>query len=217
MRTIVTIALAKGRLAENAIEILKQIGIDCGDPKEHSRKLILYSKDNNIRFIMVKPSDVPTYVEHGVADIGIAGKDTLLEEGKPLYEMLDLKFGKCRMVVAGFPEKKDILITNAYTRVATKYTNIAKTYFAKRGETIEIIKLNGSVELGPLIDLSDVIVDIVESGRTLKENGLVVLEEICDISARLVVNRVSLKTKNKEINKIIEGMQRVLERGTDND
>lgn len=208
---MITIALAKGRLADYAIEILKQIGIDCSALEKPSRKLILYSGDKSIRFILVKPSDVPTYVEHGVADIGIAGKDTLLEEGKSLYEMLDLKFGKCRMVVAGFPEKKDILITNAFTRVATKYPNIARSYFAQRGEAIEIIKLNGSVELGPLIGLSDVIVDIVESGRTLVENGLVVLEEICDISARLVVNRVSLKTKNKEITRIIEGIQEILE------
>jgi ATP phosphoribosyltransferase len=208
---LITIALAKGRLAEKAAEYMEQIGIDCSELQEPSRKLIFYSKNRAVRFIMVKPSDVPTYVEYGAADMGVAGKDTLLEEGKSLYEMLDLKFGKCRMVVAGFPEKKSLRITHAHTRVATKYPNIARDYFSKRGETIELIKLNGSVELGPLIGLSDVIVDIVESGRTLAENGLEVLEEICPVSARLVVNRVSLKTKHKEIKRIIDGMQRLLE------
>jgi ATP phosphoribosyltransferase len=210
---LITIALAKGRLADKAIKLLEGIGIDCSEIKESSRKLILHSSNRDVRFIMVKPSDVPTYVEHGVADIGIAGKDTLLEEGKSLYEMLDLEFGKCRLVVAGFPEKKELLITHTHTRVATKYPNIARSYFSKRGETIEIIKLNGSVELGPLIGLSDVIVDIVESGRTLAENGLVILEEICPVSARLVVNRVSLKTKSREIRGIIDGIQELLKGG----
>ncbi len=208
---MITIALAKGRLADKAVELLVKIGVDCSALDEPSRKLILYSADQSVRFILVKPSDVPTYVEYGVADIGIAGKDTLLEEGKSLFEMLDLKFAKCRMVVAGYPEKKDLWITHAHTRVATKYPNIARNYFSQRGETIEIIKLNGSVELGPLIGLSDVIVDIVESGRTLVENGLEILEEICLVSARLVVNRVSLKTKHAEIKTIIDGLQRVLE------
>ncbi len=208
---MITIALPKGRLGDKAIEILQRSikGLDNLDLA--SRKLIFYSQDLGIRFLLVKPSDVPTYVEYGVADIGIAGKDTLMEEGRHLYEMLDLGFGKCKMVVAGFPEKKDSWITKSHTRVATKYPNIAKSYFSGIGETIEIIKLNGSVELGPLVGLSDVIVDIVESGRTLKENGLVVLEEICPISARLVVNRVSLKTKNKPIKDIIDSIQKVLE------
>ena len=208
---MITIALAKGRLAEKAVELLEEIGIDCSEIKESSRKLIFYSKDRAVRFIMVKPSDVPTYVEHGAADIGIAGKDTLLEEGKSLYEMLDLKFGKCRLVVAGYPEKRDLWITHAHTRVATKYPNIARKFFSKRGETIEIIKLNGSVELGPLTGLSDVIVDIVESGRTLAENGLEVLEEICPVSAWLAVNRVSLKTKRGEITRIIDGIRELSE------
>lgn len=158
---MITVALAKGRLALKSAELFEQVGIDCSEIMKSSRKLILYSKSGDVRFIMVKPGDVPTYVEHGVADVGIAGKDTLLEENKSLYEMLDLKFGKCRLVVAGYPEKKDLWITHAHTRVATKYPNIARDYFSKRGETIEIIKMNGSVELGPLIGLSDVIVDIV--------------------------------------------------------
>jgi len=210
---MITIALAKGRLADESIGLLKKANIDCGDLEDPSRKLIFQNRDQSLRFILVKPSDVPTYVEYGAADIGIVGKDTLLEEGRSLYEMIDLGFGKCRMVVAGFPEKKNAWITYANTRVATKYPNIARNYFSQRGESIEIIKLNGSVELGPIIGLSDVIVDIVESGRTLKENGLEVLEEICKISARLVVNRISLKTKSSEINRLIECIQKVLEDG----
>jgi ATP phosphoribosyltransferase len=208
---MLTIALAKGRLADKATKILERAGVDCTELYHPSRKLILHTPDKQIRFILVKPSDVPTYVEYGVADIGIVGKDTLLEEGKYLYEMLDLKYSKCKMVVAGFPMNRDRLITHANTRVATKYPNIAREYFSQRGETIEIIKLNGSVELGPLIGLSDFIVDIVESGRTLKENGLEVLEEICHISARLVVNRVSLKTQNDIIKDLISRIHTALE------
>ncbi len=211
MDQMVTIALAKGRLADEAVELFQKSGILCNKPDDFSRKLIFHSEDGSIRFILVKPSDVPTYVEYGAADAGIAGKDTLLEEGRAIYEMLDLGFGKCRMVVAGFPEKKDIWITNAHTRVATKYPNITRSYFSRQGESVEIIRLNGSVELGPLIGLSDVIVDIVESGRTLRENGLVVLEEICPISARLVVNRVSLKVKDRELRSIMDKIQKVLE------
>lgn len=208
---MITIALAKGRLGKSAIKLLKKAMAGLTDLDPSSRKLIFYSDDANIRFLLVKPSDVPTYVEYGAADIGIAGKDTLLEESRDLYEMLNLEFGKCRMVVAGFPEKKDSWITQGHTRVSTNYPNIAQSYFSRMGETIEIIKLNGSVELGPLVGLSDVIVDIVESGRTLDENGLVVLEEICTISARLVVNRVSLKTKNQPIKKLIEAIQKAME------
>lgn len=208
---MITVALPKGRLGDRTIGLFQKFTEGLDDLESSSRKLIFYSKDLNIRFILVKPSDVPTYVEYGAADIGIAGKDTLLEEGRPLYEMLDLGFGKCSMVVAGFPEKKDSWITNSHTRVSTKYPNIAKNYFSGIGETIEIVKLNGSVELGPLVGLSDVIVDIVESGQTLRENGLVILEEICTISARLVVNRISFKTKNQPIEDIISSIQKTLE------
>lgn len=208
---MITIALAKGRLADHALDLLEKIGIDCKQLRGKSRKLIFTTNDDSIRFIMVKPSDVPAYVEYGTADIGIAGKDTLLEEARPLYEMLDLKFGVCRLAVAGFANRKASGITNTQTRVATKYPNITRNYFASKGENVEIIKLNGSVELGPLTGLSDVIVDIVESGRTLVENGLVVLEEICPISARLVVNQVSLKTKHNEIKRIINGLKDLLE------
>ena len=207
----ITIALSKGRLTELSISLLEGAGLDCSELKENSRKLILTDEKNKVRFFLAKPADVPVYVEYGAADIGIVGKDTLLEEGRAIYEMLDLGFGKCRMVVAGFPEKKDIWITNAHTRVATKYPNITRSYFSRQGESVEIIRLNGSVELGPLIGLSDVIVDIVESGRTLRENGLVVLEEICPISARLVVNRVSLKVEDRELRSIMDKIQKVLE------
>jgi len=209
--SIVTIALAKGRLTELSIDILEKCGVNCSELRDPGRKLIFFDHLNSIRFILVKPSDVPTYVEYGVADIGIVGKDTLMEENRPLYEMLDLGFGKCKLCIAGFPNQKDRAITIAHKRVATKYPNIARNYYAKKGEMIEIIRLSGSVELGPLIGLSDVILDIVESGMTLKANGLVILEEICDISARMVINRVSLKTKREKIEDLINKIRRILE------
>lgn len=208
---MITVALSKGRLAEEAIELFRKAGIDCSAFDNPSRKLILQSPSNDMRFILVKPSDVPTYVDHGIAEVGIVGKDTLLEEGQQLYELLDLGFAKCKIVIAGYPEKKDSWVTHSHTRVATKYPNIARNYFSRLGEMVDIIKLNGSVELGPLTGLSDIILDIMESGRTLAENGLVVLEEICDVSARLVVNRVSLKTKSSAIKDLIEAVERVLE------
>lgn len=208
----ITIALAKGRLAEDTIEILEKCGVNCAELKQSNRKLIFYDLEGGFRFILVKPSDVPTYVEHGVADIGIAGKDTLMEANLPLYEMLDLGLGRCRLCICGYPDAQSKqAITVANRRVATKYPNIARNYYASKDETIEIIKLNGSVELGPLLNLSDVILDIVESGRTLVDNGLAVLEEVCDISARVVVNRVSLKTKGQRIKALIESMRAALE------
>ncbi|NCU26829.1 ATP phosphoribosyltransferase, partial [Candidatus Nomurabacteria bacterium] len=189
----ITIALSKGRLAEQAVELLEAAGYDCSATRSGGRKLIL-EDGSGLRFIMAKPADVPTYVEYGAADIGVVGKDTLLEEGRQLYEVLDLGFGACRMCVCGSPELADKLDRIPNKRVATKYPNIAKQYFEEvKRESVEVIKLNGSVELAPLIGLSEVIVDIVESGRTLKENGLDVLEVIADISARMVVNRVSMK------------------------
>jgi ATP phosphoribosyltransferase len=211
MKDIITIALAKGRLAEQTIILLEKCGIECAELKKSTRKLVFSDSSGQFRFILVKPSDVPTYVEYGVADVGIAGKDTLMEANSPLYEMLDLGFGKCKLCIAGFPEGAGGSITAANKRVATKYPNIARNFYAARDETIEIIKLNGSVELGPLVGLSDVILDIVESGKTLKANGLIVLEEICDISARLVVNRVSLKTKGAGIKNLIQNMKKLLE------
>lgn len=209
-----TIALSKGRLTDLSIDLFEAIGIDCSEVKESSRKLILTDEKNKIKFFLAKPSDVPTYVEYGAADIGIVGKDTLLEEARNLYEVLNLGFAACRMVVAGPEELQGKLDLLANKRVATKYPRIAREYFEhKRKESIEVIKLNGSVELAPLVGLSEVIVDLVESGRTLKENGLVVLDTIADISARMVVNRVSMKMESERISKIIEGVRKQLERG----
>ena len=205
MQPMITFALAKGRLAEQAFELLEQLGIDCSEPRHPGRQLVLWDRKNNVRFILVKPSDVPTYVDHGVADIGVVGKDTLLESGRPLYEVLDLTFGRCRLCIAGYAEQHPSA-TRATFRVATKYPNVARSYYDAKGQTIEIIELHGSVELGPVIGLSDVILDIVESGSTLKANGLTVLETVCECSARLVVNRVSMKTKRDRIREIIDGL-----------
>jgi len=197
-----TVALAKGRLAELSIEIFEKIGFDCSEMKEKSRKLIFKDEKNHIQFMLVKASDVPTYVEYGAADIGIVGRDTILEEGRDLYEVLDLKFGACKMCVCG---KKGTKIPDGFIKIASKYPKIAKDYFMmKRHQNIEIIKLQGSVELAPLAGLSQFIVDIVESGKTLKENGMDVIEEIVDLSARMVVNRVSLKIERERIMDIVE-------------
>lgn len=207
-----TIALSKGRLADLSIELLEGMGIDCSEYKNASRKLIFSDEHNHIKFFLVKPGDVPTYVEYGAADIGIVGKDTLLEEGRHLYEVLNLGFAACRMVVAGPAELQGKMDGLNNKRVATKYPGIARDYFEhKRRESIEVIKLNGSVELAPLVGLSEVIVDLVESGRTLKENGLVILDVIADISARMVVNRVSMKMESDRINRIIDGLKKQLE------
>ncbi len=208
-----TIALSKGRLADQAIELFEQAGYDCSAAKEKSRRLILEDEQQKLRFIMAKPADVPTYVEYGAADIGVVGKDTLLEEGRSLYEVLNLGFGACRMCVCGPAELKGKLDSIPNKRVGTKYPTIAREYFEiKKRESVEIIKLNGSVELAPLIGLAEVIVDIVESGRTLKENGLDVLETIADISARMVVNRVSMKMKADRINPLIQAVRAELDK-----
>lgn len=208
----ITVALAKGRLADYAIGLFEQLGFDCAEMKTKTRKLIFTDETHKFKFILVKASDVPVYVEYGAADIGIVGKDTLLEEGRNLYEMLDLKFGACRMAVAGPPQMADQLHASHNLRVASKYPHIAKNYFQiKKGQTIEVIKLNGSVELAPLVGLSEVIVDIVESGATLKENGLEVLETICDLSARLVVNRVSAKLERERILDVVQKMKGLIE------
>ena len=202
----ITVALAKGRLAEKAMEMFEKIGISCEEMKDKtSRKLIFSNEELGIRFFLSKTSDVPTYVEYGAADIGIVGRDTILEEGRQLYEVLDLKMGKCKMCVCGPAAAAELLKHHEQIRVATKYPNIAKDYFYnKKHQTVEIIKLNGSIELAPIVGLSEVIVDIVETGTTLRENGLEVLEEICDLSAKMVVNRVSMKRENKRISQIIK-------------
>lgn len=204
-----TIALAKGRLGELSVGLLEQCGIDCSELRDEGRKLIFYDKKNGYRFLLAKPSDVPTYVEHGAADIGIVGKDTLMETDAPVYEMLDLGFAKCSLCIAGYPDQRNRRVTVANRVVATKYPHIARRYYQAMDESIDIIKLNGSIEIAPLLGIADVILDIVESGRTLRENGLVVLEKICDISARLIVNRVSLKTKHDSISVLMGRMREV--------
>lgn len=203
-----TVALAKGRLAELSMDLFIKNGYDCSGMKEKTRKLIFTDEKTKIKFILVKASDVPTYVEYGAADIGIVGKDSLLEENKNLYEMINLGFGACKMAVCGPHELKDRFRRINNLKVASKYPKIAENYFQDQlGQTIELIKLNGSVELAPLVGLSDVIVDIVESGKTLKENGLEVLEDICPLSAWFVVNKVSMKIHRERIMKIVEGFK----------
>ncbi len=203
-----TIALSKGRLAELSVEIFLSLGYNCGEILTKTRRLIFTDEERKVRFLLVKASDVPTYVEYGAADVGIVGRDTILEEGRNLYEMLDLKFGKCRMCVCGPEEMREKLSATSGLRVASKYPKIAKDYFTqKKNMNIEIIKLNGSVELAPLTGLSEVIVDIVESGKTLHENGLTVLEEVCPLSARLIVNRVSAKMESSRIKDLVQSIR----------
>ena len=207
-----TFALAKGRLAKQTLKLLNQIGITCDEINDpDTRKLIFQNDELGMRFFLAKPSDVPTYVEYGVAEIGVVGRDTLLEEGRNLYEVMDLGFGKCRMCVCGPESARELLKKNEIIRVATKYPNIAQNYFKdKKNQTVEIIKLNGSVELAPIVGLSEVIVDIVETGSTLKENGLTVLEEITNLSARIVVNQVSLRMEHDRINKLLGDLRTTL-------
>lgn len=209
----ITIALAKGRLALSTLEILEKIGISCEEIKDKSsRKLIFVNEELKLRFFLAKASDIPTYVEYGAADIGVVGKDTILEEGRKMYEVVDLGLGKCRMCVAGPEAARELLQHGELIRVATKYPNIAKDYFYNiKHQTVEIIKLNGSIELAPIVGLSEVIVDIVETGSTLRENGLVVLEEICNISARMVVNEVSMKMEHERITKIIRDLKEAVQ------
>ena len=206
-----TFALAKGRLAKTAMKMFEDIGIECEEMKdEKTRKLIFVNEELKLKFFLSKASDVPTYVEYGAADIGIVGADTILEEGRKLYEVLDLGFGKCNMCVCGPESAREKLQHGELIRVASKYPSIAKDYFYnKKFQTVEIIKLNGSVELAPIVGLSEVIVDIVETGSTLKANGLTVLEEICDLSARMVVNQVSLKMEQERIRKLIYDLRKL--------
>ncbi|MGI6070001.1 MAG: ATP phosphoribosyltransferase [Blautia sp.] len=204
-----TFALGKGRLASKTLEAFEKIGIRCDEMKDkNSRKLIFTNEELKLRFFLSKGPDVPTYVEYGAADIGIVGKDTILEEGRKLFEVLDLGFGACRMCVCGPASAKELLEGGRQIRVATKYPNIAKDYFYnKKHQTVEIIKLNGSIELAPIVGLSEVIVDIVETGSTLRENGLEVLEEICPLSARMVVNQVSMRMENERIRSLINDLK----------
>ncbi|MGI6018122.1 MAG: ATP phosphoribosyltransferase [Marvinbryantia sp.] len=208
-----TFALTKGRLAKKTMELLEKSGIRCEEMQDpDTRKLIFVNEEHKLKFFLAKGPDVPTYVEYGAADIGVVGKDTIDEEGRKLYEVLDLGFGKCRMCVCGPHKAKELLQHQEQIRVATKYPHIAKDYFYnKKHQTVEIIKLNGSIELAPIVGLSEVIVDIVETGSTLRENGLEVLEEICPLSARVVVNRVSMQMESRRITKILTAMKEALQ------
>lgn len=207
-----TFALAKGRLAKQTLGLLEQVGITCEEMKDpDTRKLLFVNEELKVKFFLAKASDVPTYVEYGAADIGVVGKDTILEEGRNLYEVMDLNLGKCRMCVCGPESARELLQKNEIIRVATKYPNIAKDYFhSQKNQTVEIVKLNGSVELAPIVGLSEVIVDIVETGTTLRENGLEVLEEICPLSARIVVNQVSLKMEHQRIRKLLNDLNELI-------
>nr|WP_330370319.1 ATP phosphoribosyltransferase [Butyrivibrio sp. AE3003] len=204
-----TFALGKGRLVKDTMELLNKCGIECEEVLDKkTRKLIFTNEELGLKFFLAKGPDVPTYVEYGAADIGIIGADTILEENRRVYEVLDLGFGKCRMCVCGPHDAKRLLEHREMIRVASKYPNIAKDYFFnKKHQTVDIIKLNGSVELGPIVNLSDVIVDIVETGSTLRENGLEVLEEICPLSARVIVNQVSMQMETERIRKLINAMK----------
>jgi len=212
MNDWITFALPKGRILEDSMELFAQIGITCPEMSEKSRKLVFENPELKLRFMAVRATDVPTYVEYGCADIGVVGKDTLLEQGKDLYEPVDMKFGYCRLVVA---EPKNLLAEDtplnwSNIRVATKYPNITERYFAQKGVQVELIKLYGSIELAPLVGLSERIVDLVSTGGTLKANGMVEVETIAEITSRLIVNRASLKTKHQRIGKIIEDLEKVV-------
>ncbi len=209
-----TFALGKGRLANRTLKLLEEIGITCEEMKDKdTRKLIFVNEELKLRFFLAKGPDVPTYVEYGAADIGVVGEDTILEEGRNIYEVLDLGFGKCRMCVCGPESARELLQHHEQIRVASKYPRIAKNYFYnKKHQTVEIIKLNGSIELAPIVGLGDVIVDIVETGSTLRENGLQVLEEVCPLSARMVVNPVSMKMENERITKLIADLKQVIQK-----
>lgn len=206
----ITVALAKGRLAKTALQLFEEIGISCEEMKDSdTRKLIFVNEDLKLKFFLAKAPDVPTYVEYGAADIGIVGEDTIQEEDRKVYEVLDLKFGACRLCVCGPPSTEELLKHRERIRVATKYPNMAKDYFFnKKHQTVEIIKLNGSIELAPIVGLSEVIVDIVETGTTLRENGLTILEEVCPLSARMIVNPVSMRMESQRIRKIITDMKK---------
>ena len=209
-----TFALGKGRLARQTLELFEKIGITCEEMKDKdSRKLIFTNEELKLRFFLAKGPDVPTYVEYGAADIGVVGKDTILEEGRKVHEVLDLGYGKCKMCVCGYKDAIPLLKHHELIRVATKYPNIAKDYFYNtRHQTVEIIKLNGSIELAPIVGLSEVIVDIVETGSTLKENGLVVLDEVCPLSARMIVNPVSMRLENDRIKELLYKLRSILKR-----
>lgn len=207
-----TFALGKGRLANQTLELFEKIGITCEEMKDKkSRKLIFVNEELKLKFFLAKGPDVPTYVEYGAADIGVVGRDTILEEERKVYEVLDLGYGKCKMCICGPKEASNLLKHHELIRVATKYPNIAKDYFYNtKHQTVEIIKLNGSIELAPIVGLSEVICDIVETGSTLRENGLAVLEEVCSLSARMIVNPVSMRMESDRIKELINRLRTVI-------
>jgi ATP phosphoribosyltransferase len=205
----ISIALTKGRLEEETIKILDKANFDPSELKNKGRKLVFTDKTQDIKYFLVKAADSITYVEHGVADLGVVGKDTILESDNNCYEVLDLGFGKCGFIVASLPEN-DILKKVGHVKIGTKYPKVAKDYFKKKGMDVEVIKIEGSVELAPILGLCDGIVDIMETGTTLKENGLVVLDRICEISARLIVNKASFKMKQNEIWEFIDRIKEVI-------
>lgn len=212
MNDMITFALPKGRIMQDSMELFGKIGITCPEMEENNRKLVFENREHGYRFMAVRATDVPTYVEYGCADIGVVGKDTLLEQGKDLYEPLDLKFGYCRLVVA---EPKELVQDDdpanwSNIRVATKYPNVTEKYFAAKGVQVELIKLYGSIELAPLVGLSERIVDLVSTGATLRDNGMVEVETIAEVTTRLIVNRASLKTKHQRISKIIDDLEQVI-------
>lgn len=206
----IRIALTKGRLERDTVQLFQKIGYDCTPLLEKGRKLILPIPDGNMEIVLAKAADVITYVEHGVCDVGIVGKDTILENGHSFYEVLDLGFGRCKFAVAG-PKGKPFYTGYREKRIATKYPKIARGFFKSKGMDVEIIKIEGSVELAPLLGLSDAIVDIVETGSTLRENGLEVIEDICPISARLIVNIPSMKLKKEQIETLTQKIEAVKE------
>lgn len=214
-----TIALTKGRLSEHTLTMLERIGITCREMKDkHSRRLIFVNQELKLKFFLAKGPDVPTYVEYGAADIGVTGRDVIMEEGRKVHEVLDLCFGRCSMCVCGFEKNKELLLHHELIRVATKYPNMAKDYFYnKKHQTVEIIKMNGSIELAPIVGLSEVIMDIVETGTTLKENGLAVLEEVCPLSARMIVNPVSMRMENQRTKDIIQKLRKLIKEDKDAD
>ncbi|PLT29023.1 ATP phosphoribosyltransferase [Peribacillus deserti] len=207
MNEMLTMAMPKGRIFEEALELLRQAGYSLPQEFEDSRKLIIDLEDEKLRFMLAKPMDVATYVEQGVADIGIAGKDVLLEEEPDVYELLDLHISHCYLAVAGVLGSA---INEAAPKIATKYPNVASHYFREQGEQVEIIKLNGSIELAPLIGLAERIVDIVSTGQTLKENGLVEFERIAEVTSRLIANRASYRLKEQRISEMVERLSKII-------
>ncbi|WP_244835259.1 ATP phosphoribosyltransferase [Clostridium sp. BJN0001] len=206
----ISIALTKGRLEKETIKILKKAEYDPSEMINKGRKLVFKDKKADIKYFLVKAADSITYVEHGVADIGIVGKDTILESSDGFYEVLDLGFGKCKFIVASLPQN-DIFKKVGHIKIGSKYPTVAKEYFKKMNMDVEVIKIEGSVELAPILGLCDAIVDIMETGTTLKENGLVVFDTVCDISARLIVNKASFKMKQKEIESFIQKIKNVID------